>query len=174
MTLMGIVAGTVAIVCIAGCESGTSEAADYGTVVAFDSTRVRIVTGSDTVSLVVEVARTSAQKTQGLMERQSLPDSAGMLFVYSEDQPSDAGFWMYRTRIPLDIAFADAAGLIVSIRTMEPCSARLAAGCPTYAPDAEYRYALEVNAGFFAKRGIRTGSRVLLGDIGPARPHHPR
>lgn len=147
------------------CDSGESEAADYSAVVAFDSTRLRVVTGRDTVSLLVEVARTTAQKTQGLMERQSLPDSAGMLFVYTETQPADAGFWMYRTRIPLDIAFADSSGVIVAIRQMQPCTARLAAGCPTYAPDAEYRYALEVNSGFFAKHGIRVGSRIVLGDI---------
>lgn len=147
---------------VASCESGTSEAADYGSVVAFDSTSLKIVTGSDTVRLFVEVARTTAQKTQGLMERPSLPDSTGMLFVYQEDQPADAGFWMFRTRISLDIAFADSAGAIVSIRTMEPCTARLAAGCPTYAPGAEYRYALEVNAGFFARHGVRVGSRLIL------------
>lgn len=149
-------------VSIAACESGTSEAVDYGSVIVFDSTRVRITTGADTVSLLVEVARTSAQKTQGLMERQSLPDSTGMLFVYEDDQPPDAGFWMYRTRIPLDIAFADSAGIIVSVLRMEPCTAQLAAGCPTYAPGAEYRYALEVNAGFFARNGIKAGSTILL------------
>ena len=152
-------------VLVAACESGTSEAADYGTVVAFDSTRLKIVTGSDTVSLFVEVARSAAQKTQGLMERQSLPDSMGMLFVYDDVQPADAGFWMYRTRIPLDIAFADSAGTIVSIRAMEPCAARLAAGCPTYAPGAEYRYALEVNAGFFARHRVQQGSRLLVRDL---------
>jgi uncharacterized membrane protein (UPF0127 family) len=165
MTLMRRAICIVTVGVVAACESGTSEAADYSTVVAFDSARVRIVTGSDTVNLLVEVARTSAQKTQGLMERPFLADSAGMLFVYNEDQPADAGFWMFRTRIPLDIAFADSAGTVVSIRSMEPCSARLAAGCPTYAPGAEYRYALEVNAGYFAKRGIARGSRVLVGEL---------
>lgn len=160
----------IATVCgIAACESGTSEAVDYGSVIAFDSTRLRIVTGSDTVGLRVEVARTSAQKSQGLMERRSLPDSTGMLFVYTEDQAADAGFWMYRTRIPLDIAFADSAGIIVAIRRMEPCTAQLATGCPTYAPDVAYRFALEVNAGFFAREGIRVGSRMVLADVSASR-----
>jgi uncharacterized membrane protein (UPF0127 family) len=162
---MRLVFAIAAVVGIAGCEQGTSEAADYSSVVAFDSTRLRIVTGNDTVSLLVEVARTSAQKTQGLMERASLADSAGMIFVYADDQPADAGFWMYRTRIPLDIAFADSSGVIVSVRSMEPCSARLAAGCPTYAPGAEYRYALEVNAGYFAQRRITRGSKLLVGEL---------
>lgn len=164
MMLTRLVSAISAAAILASCESETSEAVDYGSVIAFESTRLRIVTGSDTVSVHVEVARTSAQKSQGLMERQSMPDSAGMLFVYNENQPADAGFWMYRTRIPLDIAFADSNGVIVSIRQMEPCTARLAAGCPTYAPGAEYRYALEVNRGFFERRRIRPGSRILLGD----------
>lgn len=151
----------------AACDSGESEAADYGAVVAFDSTRLRIVTGVDTVTLLAEVAHTSAQKSQGLMERQSLADSTGMLFVYDSNQPADAGFWMYRTRIPLDIAFADSTGVIVALRHMEPCTARLAAGCPTYAPGAEYRYALEVNSGFFARYGVRVGSRMLFTEIRP-------
>jgi hypothetical protein len=87
----------------------------------------------------------------------------GMLFVYEETQPADAGFWMYRTRIPLDIGFADSAGVLVAVLRMDPCTARIAAGCPTYAPGAEYRYALEVNAGFFAKYGIKVGSRIVAG-----------
>lgn len=160
--------GTITVL-TAACDSGESEAADYSAVVAFDSTRLRIATGRDTVRLLVEVARTTAQKTQGLMERRSLPDSVGMLFVYTETQPADAGFWMYRTRIPLDIAFADSSGVIVAIHQMQPCTARLAAGCPTYAPGAEYRYALEVNQGFFAGRGIRVGSRIVLADIAPGK-----
>jgi uncharacterized membrane protein (UPF0127 family) len=67
---------------------------------------------------------------------------------------------MYRTRIPLDIAFADSTGRIVAVRRMEPCEAQLIAGCPTYEPGHAYRTALEVNAGFFARHGIGVGSRL--------------
>ena len=160
-----LIPSIAAIGLLGSCDSETSEAADYTAVVVFDSTRIRIVTGNDTVALLVEVARTAEQKTQGLMERQSLRDSTGMLFVYSSNQAADAGFWMYRTRIPLDIAFADSMGVIVAVLQMEPCTARLAAGCPTYAPGAEYRYALEVNRGFFARHQVKPGSRILLSDI---------
>jgi len=98
----------------------------------------------------------------GLMERRRLADSAGMLFVYDSTQPPDAGFWMYRTRIPLDIAFLDSAGVIRAIRSMTPCPATVAQGCPTYTPDVPYRYALEVNAGFFARHGIAVGHSLQL------------
>ncbi len=99
------------------------------------------------------------------MERRVLPDSAGMLFLYASEQPATAGFWMFRTRLPLDIAFLDSSGVVVAIRGMTPCSAELAAGCPTYAPDVPYRAALEVNAGYFERHGVSTGSRVTLPNV---------
>ena len=101
----------------------------------------------------------------GLMERQRLADSAGMLFVYDSTQPPNAGFWMFRTRIPLDIAFLDSAGVVRAIRAMTPCEALLAQGCPTYDPGVPYRYALEVNAGYFQKHGIIVGSMAVHSDL---------
>ncbi len=72
-----------------------------------------------------------------------------MLFVFPEERVLD--FWMRNTRIPLSIAFADASGRIVRIADMEPFSdAQVSSGAPA-------RYALEVNAGWFARRGVRTG-----------------
>lgn len=148
-------------VALAACTQG-SEAADYSDVFHFDTTRIVIVTAQDSVPLLVEVANTPELRTQGLMERTSLADSAGMLFVYPADQPATAGFWMYRTRIPLDIAFMDSAGTIVAARQMQPCAARLAAGCPNHEPGRPYRAAVEVNAGFLQRVRIGIGARVLL------------
>lgn len=144
------------------CESGRTEQIDGGRVMAFGTREVRIVTDADTVVVKAEVAASAEQRTMGLMERVSLAADSGMLFTYETDQPVNSGFWMFRTRIPLDIAFADSTGTIRAILTMEPCKASLAAGCPTYNPGVSYRYALEVNAGFFARRGVVVGSRMLL------------
>ena len=112
---------------------------------------MRLVAGADTIHLRVELATTSQEQTLGLMERRQLADSAGMLFVYSAEQPATAGFWMFRTRIPLDIAFIDSLGTIVAVRHMVPCTSTLAEGCPWYAPDVPYRAALEVGAGYLAQ-----------------------
>jgi uncharacterized membrane protein (UPF0127 family) len=131
----------------------------------FDTTVVRLATGKDTLVIYAEVARSPEQRTMGLMERRSLSDTAGMLFVYSIDQPATAGFWMYRTRIPLDIAFADSAGRIVALRQMAPCEAQLAAGCPTYEPGQPYRIALEVNAGVLSRHGVGVGSRLSTSEL---------
>ena len=142
------------------CRQSDADVVQGAQVVAFDTATVHLSAGRDTVTIRAEVARTPQQKTMGLMERRSLAEDAGMLFVYEEEQPADAGFWMYRTRIPLDIAFADSLGRIVAIRRMEPCNAQLIAGCPSYAPEHPYRVALEVNAGLLARRGVMVGSRL--------------
>lgn len=152
-----------AVLLSSACSGDESpDAADYHGVLTFDTTHVRLVGRTDTVRLVVELAVSGEQKTMGLMERRQLADTAGMLFVYDVDQAPEAGFWMFRTRIPLDIAFLDSAGVIRAIRTMQPCTSTMPQGCPTYAPDVAYRYALEVNAGFFADRGIIVGDSVAL------------
>ena len=156
-----IVACALATWAIGGCagDSREDDAAPPPSL-RFDTTVVRIVTRADTIRLAVELAVSTEQKTTGLMERRHLPDSAGMLFVYDSLQPPDAGFWMYRTRIPLDIAFIDASGRIRAIKQMAPCEAPLAEGCPSYPPGVPYQYALEVNAGFFARRGVAVGDSV--------------
>jgi uncharacterized membrane protein (UPF0127 family) len=114
---------------------------------------------------VLELAVSADQQHLGLMERRHLAERAGMLFVYDSLQPADAGFWMYRTRLPLDIAFLDATGVVRSIRTMVPCTTTLPEGCPTYAPGTRYRYALEVNAGALKRWNVDTGVRLLVEDL---------
>ncbi len=139
-------------------------------VLPFDSTDVRIVSDHDTVIVRAELALSSEQKTLGLMERRRLEENAGMLFVYDSTQAASAGFWMYRTRIPLDIAFLDSAGVIRAMLTMQPCETTIPEGCTTHPPNVPYRYALEANAGFFQTRGITVGAKMLLEDL----PHRAK
>ena len=155
---------------LAGCTEKPDDTTDYSHVMAFDSTRVRLVSERDTFNLRIELALTPEQKQMGLMERTSLAEGAGMLFVYDSTQASDAGFWMYRTRIPLDIAFLDSVGVIRSVRAMAPCTTTIAQGCKTYTPDVPYQLALEMGEGYFAKHGIGVGDSLLLSDL-PASVH---
>lgn len=110
--------------------------------------------------LVVKVADTQERWRHGLMEVPELPEGTGMLFVFPGDQRG--GFWMRDTLVPLSIAFADVQGRIMDILRMEPCPTPPPEGCPRYTPDATYRVALEVPAGFFAERGIGTGWRLEI------------
>ncbi|MDR5860727.1 DUF192 domain-containing protein [Halomonas eurihalina] len=107
--------------------------------------------------LTVELARNAADRNQGLMERDMLAEDAGMLFLYDDIQPAANGFWMYRTRIALDIAFLDAEGRINDIHHMQPCRSTSPSACPVTRPSRPYHAALEVNAGYFEAKGIDVG-----------------
>jgi uncharacterized membrane protein (UPF0127 family) len=118
--------------------------------------------GQQRHELHVEVARTASQRARGLMERESLPAEAGMLFVYDSEQSGASAYWMYKTRIPLDIAFVDSDGVIRSLKTMSPCHSASSRECPVYPAGAPFRAALEANAGYFSEHEIEVGDRIEL------------
>ena len=97
------------------------------------------------------------------MARSSLDAGSGMIFEYGAGQPDSAGFWMFRTRIPLDIAFLDSAGVVRKILEMVPCESEMyASACPIYQPGVPYWSALEVNKGWFAEHGVVEGAVVRV------------
>lgn len=145
---------------VIGCERSPED--KPAQLVRFDTATVTIFTASDTVHLRVEVADSDEERSYGLMDRDSLPRSSGMLFLYDSPRDSSSGFWMFRTRIPLDIAFMDTAGVIVAIRAMEPCPSPEPRWCTPYRAGQPYQSALEVNRGFLQEHGITTGARVVI------------
>lgn len=108
----------------------------------------------ESVVVPVEIADTDAERQMGLMGREALAADAGMLFVFDTEQP--LSFWMKDTLIPLSIAFIDAQGTIVDIQDMQPLDET------PHDSAAPAQYALEVNQGFFAERGIQVGNQVGL------------
>jgi uncharacterized membrane protein (UPF0127 family) len=163
-SMRGSLAHLILLATAFGCRSGEKATADAAPVLPFASAHMRLVAGADTVRLLAELAESSEQHSLGLMERLHLVDTAGMLFLYRADEPASAAFWMFRTRIPLDIAFVDSLGTVRAILHMAPCPATFAQACPTYAPGVPYRAALEVNAGYFARNKLVVGSRIILSD----------
>lgn len=101
-----------------------------------------------------EVARTDAQRAQGLMFREKLPGNAGMVFVF--DTPAAQCMWMKNTPLPLSVAFIDADGKVVNIEDMQPHT--LDSHCST--KGVPVRYALEMNQGWFRQRHIQPGTRI--------------
>jgi len=99
-----------------------------------------------------EVAATDQNRQTGLMQRKSMPAQRGMLFVFP--QPNAYCMWMRNTLIPLSVAFLDAEGKIINIEDMQPqtednhCAKKMAS------------YALEMNLGWFAQRGLKAGTRL--------------
>ncbi len=108
------------------------------------------------VEVQAEIADDNAERQRGLMERTELAEDAGMLFVFDREQPRS--FWMRNTLIPLSIAYISADGRIVDIQDMEPLDDEP----PSYASAEPAKYALEVNQGFFAERGVEVGDRVEI------------
>jgi uncharacterized membrane protein (UPF0127 family) len=131
--------------------------------VAFDTATAWVIQGTDSASVLVEIARTEAEQSLGLAERSSLDPGSGMLFLFSGERTTDDGFWMWRTWMPLDVAYIDRDGRITQVGTMEPCDDQTAEqDCPGYFPDASYASALEVNAGWFEERGFGPGATVRI------------
>ena len=99
-----------------------------------------------------EVAADYATRMTGLMHRASMPSNAGMLFIF--DEATTHCMWMKNTLLPLSVAFIDERGAIINVEDMAPqtedshCASRPA------------RYALEMNRGWFAARGLKPGSRI--------------
>lgn len=103
-------------------------------------------------NIQAQVAQTFDQRQVGLMYRREMPSNEGMLFVFEE--PSKQCFWMRNTLLPLTIAFVADDGTIVNLADMQPLSE--ASHCSA----KPVRYALEMNQGWFAKRGIAPGAKL--------------
>ena len=99
-----------------------------------------------------ELAITPDQQATGMMFRREMGSNDGMLFV--NDEPSLRCFWMRNTLVPLTIAFLADDGTIVNLADMEPQSER------SHCSAQPVRYALEMNRGWFAKRGFKAGARL--------------
>jgi uncharacterized protein len=99
-----------------------------------------------------ELAVTPEQQQTGMMFRKEMGTNEGMLFV--DETSSLRCFWMRNTYVPLSIAFIADDGTIVNIADMEPLSEK------SHCSAQPVRFALEVNRGWFAKRGIKAGTKI--------------
>lgn len=115
-----------------------------------DLPRVELRAGMHRID--AQVAQSFTQRQTGLMFRQEMPDHEGMLFVF--EQPAMQCFWMRNTLLPLTAAFVADDGSIVNLADMQPRSE--ASHCSTQ----PVRYVLEMHQGWFAKRGLKAGSKL--------------
>ena len=112
--------------------------------------RVKLSAGMNVID--AQLALTPEQRQIGLMLRKEMPQHEGMLFVF--EQPAQQCFWMKNTLLPLTAAFVADDGTIVNLANMKPqttdshCSAQ------------PVRYVLEMNRGWFDKKGIKAGARL--------------
>lgn len=116
--------------------------------------------GTERAAVSVELAVTPGQRQFGLMYREHLAADAGMLFVFPA--PDQLKFWMKHTEIPLDMIFADSAGVVVGIVAKATPYSEKPVG-----PDAPALYVLEVNGGFCARHGVRAGDKLSFAGFEP-------
>ncbi|MEY2874413.1 MAG: hypothetical protein RLZZ373_1784 [Pseudomonadota bacterium] len=99
-----------------------------------------------------EVADDDSERQIGLMHRPSMGTNDGMVFVF--EQSGVQCFWMRNTLIPLSAAFIDDTGTIVNIEDMKPQSD------DSHCSKKPVRFVLEMNKGWFDKRGLKAGSVI--------------
>ncbi len=109
--------------------------------------------GSIAVSITIEIADTAEARTKGLMERWSLPEHHGMIFIF--DYPDIQRFWMHNTPLSLDMIFVDENRRILNIaESTTPMSRQ------TYSSRGPAKYVVEVRAGFSRRLGIEEGMSI--------------
>ncbi len=108
--------------------------------------------------LKVEMATTYEQRAQGLMNRKTLAEGEGMLFVF--DPPEVLSFWMKNTLIPLSIGFFRANKLLIDTQDMEPSNGPVREEfLPRYTSSEPAMFAIEVPKGWFQKKKIKADSK---------------
>lgn len=102
----------------------------------------------------VEVASTEEEIRRGLMFRRGLAPDSGMLFVHRDEAPRE--FWMGNTLIPLDIAFFASDGTLLNVvgTPTYPDPLNPPQGYPTARSKGPARFVLEMNLGWFRRRGL--------------------
>jgi uncharacterized protein len=112
----------------------------------------------DGYAVTVEVVADDETREQGLMYRDHLAEDRGMIFFFA--QSGEYPFWMKNTLIPLDMIWIDEGLHIAHVaHDVPPCKAD---PCPSFPPNAQAKYVLEVAAGVAAKHHLKDGDALRL------------
>ncbi|MFA5355608.1 MAG: DUF192 domain-containing protein [Candidatus Paceibacterota bacterium] len=103
----------------------------------------------------VEIALSPEEITTGLMNRKSLEENRGMLFIFKQE--GQHSFWMKNTLIPLDIIWMDKDKKVVHIaENVQPCKEE----CNSISPEVSAKYVLEINGGLCSELNITAGAEA--------------
>lgn len=138
---------SIALLGLAGTVSGLTEAQNAPQM---DLPRLKLSAGMHLID--TQIAASAEQRATGLMHRASMPQTEGMLFVF--ERAAVQCFWMKNTLLPLTAAFVADDGRIVNLADMQPQTTE--SHCSTQ----PVRYVLEMNQGWFGKKGIKTGAKL--------------
>ena len=151
-----IVCAIVAVSTLLGCVTTQTSTLNNTSKISTPPTHYLVTIG--TTRVYAEAANTPEERETGLMNRTSLNENAGMLFVFPTEQKQS--FWMKNMRISLDIVFITTDKHVLDVyQSVPPCTTD---SCVSYMPNAPIRYVLEVNAGFSQQHGIASGDTVSI------------
>ena len=114
--------------------------------------------GKKDSSVILEVAVTNEEKEKGLMNRSSLPERRGMVFVFRPGRK--VTFWMKDTLIPLDMIFIYKGKIVKIVKNAIPNRTDI-----LYPSDFDVTEVVEVNGGFADKHMIEIGDNIVFKNI---------
>ncbi len=160
-----ILLALVSLAVLAGClglgDNGESDDFDIGAPAPYNDAEVAfVVDGEERGHLDVEIAETRAERAQGLMERESLPDGTGMLFVYEDADVRS--FWMKDTLVPLDIIFVDSDRRVVNVEHASPEPETPDHELTRYTSDGPAQYVVEAERGYANETGVSAGDELVI------------
>ena len=144
--------GVIGILCVllSACGGGEQNVKNFNK---------RPVTLPDGAVVQAEALTNRIDMARGMMFRDSLPDGEGMLFFHGST--NKYGYWMYQVKVPLDIIWMDARGVVVEIsENTPPCPSKSSKECPTFGGNKESMVVLEVPGGYARKHGVAVGQMI--------------
>ena len=145
----------VASMFCSGCDAKADPSPTAESGLAIATLTLRAADGSNPTHIQAEIAYTGAQRQKGLMFRETMSETRGMLFLFPSD--GRGGFWMKDTILPLTIAYIGANGRVQELRAGTPHDDQT-----ILTPAEPYRYVLEVNEGWFERHNLGVGSIITL------------
>lgn len=147
---------TLLIVSLTACTRNSNQSNNSSTSTSTSSfPEIQI----NETKLKIEVADTELEREEGLMNRTSMPQDQGMIFIFDSEQVIT--FWMKNTLIPLDIIFINSNGEIVNIAK----NTKVNQTTELYSSERPMLYAIEVNAGWTTSNNVKIGDIVDLSNI---------
>ena len=146
---------TLVAALLASCTLGA-----FATAAVAESALPAAELGFGMYRIEAEVAHTFETRQTGLMNRTAMPLHRGMVFVFPEARAHC--MWMKNTPLPLSVAFVDDHGKVINIEDMQPHTT------DNHCAAGPARFALEMNLGWFAARGIKAGDTLRGFDRLPA------
>ena len=148
---------TVIILFCSSCKNDEGKEIEVQNIEFRDDADLYLINKADDTikTLDIEIADDNYSRATGLMYRESMEETQGMLFVYQRE--SIHNFYMKNTYIPLDLIFFDSDSTIVSFqKDAKPLDESL---LPSQVPA---QFILEINAGLSERWGLKTGDRFSV------------